>query len=103
MIVASAQFCRLARQMRHPDDLSRWGSPSATGSRSGLSQAEVAENEEHYHHDANNVENAIHVEFSFLSCDRITVPLSLTPKERELFQELQQTSSFNPRQETATQ
>jgi len=34
---------------------------------------------------------------------RITVPHSLTPKEHELFQELQQTSSFNPRQETATQ
>ena len=33
---------------------------------------------------------------------RITVPPSLTPKERELFQELQQTSSFNPRRETAT-
>ena len=33
---------------------------------------------------------------------RITVPLSLTPKERELFQELQKTSSFNPRQEPAT-
>jgi curved DNA-binding protein len=33
---------------------------------------------------------------------RITVPHSLTPRERELFQELQKTSSFNPRQETAT-
>jgi len=33
---------------------------------------------------------------------RITVPQFLTPKERELFQELQKTSSFNPRQETAT-
>jgi curved DNA-binding protein len=33
---------------------------------------------------------------------RITVPHSLTPKERELFQELQKTSSFNPRQETET-
>jgi len=33
---------------------------------------------------------------------RITVPYSLTPKERELFQELQKTSSFNPRVETAT-
>ncbi len=34
---------------------------------------------------------------------RITVPHSLTPKEHELFEELQKTSSFNPRQETATQ
>jgi len=33
---------------------------------------------------------------------RITVPHSLTPKERELFQELQKASSFNPRQEQAT-
>ena len=33
---------------------------------------------------------------------RITVPLSLSPKERELFQELQKTSSFNPRREMAT-
>ncbi len=33
---------------------------------------------------------------------RIIVPQFLTPKERELFEELQKTSSFNPRQETAT-
>lgn len=33
---------------------------------------------------------------------KITVPHSLTPKERELFQELQKTSSFNPRRETVT-
>lgn len=33
---------------------------------------------------------------------RITVPQALTPKERELFQELEKTSSFNPRRETAT-
>ena len=33
---------------------------------------------------------------------QIAVPHSLTPKERELFQELQNTSSFNPRGETAT-
>jgi curved DNA-binding protein len=33
---------------------------------------------------------------------QIAVPHFLTPKERELFQELQKTSSFNPRGETAT-
>lgn len=32
---------------------------------------------------------------------QVTVPPSLTPKERELFQELQRTSSFNPRRATS--
>ena len=36
------------------------------------------------------------------SASLAAVPHSLTPKERELFEELQKTSSFNPRQETAT-
>jgi hypothetical protein len=52
--------------------------------RSGLPQAEVAENEEHYHHNANNVENAVHVASSFLARDRITVapdPIAL-PRDR---------------------
>jgi hypothetical protein len=52
--------------------------------RSGLPQAEVAENEEHYHYDANNVENAVHVVFSFLARDGITgAPDSITlPRAR---------------------
>jgi hypothetical protein len=41
--------------------------------RSGLGQSKIAGNEEHYHHKTNYVENIVHVSFSFLSCDRITV------------------------------
>lgn len=34
--------------------------------RSGLRQAEVAENEEHNHYNTNNVKNTVHVASSFL-------------------------------------
>ncbi|GEM_PF-1703432 len=39
----------------------------------GLPQSQIAGNEEHYHHNTNNVENIVHVSSSFLSRDRITV------------------------------
>jgi hypothetical protein len=72
---ASARFCRLAHQGGHPAPYRSGVTRRQLGNpwcRSRLPQAEVAENEEHYHYDANNVENAVHVVFSFLSRDRIT-------------------------------
>ena len=44
----------------------------------GLPQSEIAGNEKHYHNNTHYVENTVHVSFSFLSRDRITVePASL--------------------------
>jgi hypothetical protein len=34
----------------------------------GLSQAEVAQNKKYYYHEANNVDDVVHVVSSFLSC-----------------------------------
>jgi hypothetical protein len=39
----------------------------------GLGQSKIAGNEEHYHHETNYVKNIVHVSFSFLSLDRITM------------------------------
>ena len=36
-----------------------------------LPQSEIAGDENHYHHNTNDVENIVHVRFSFLSRDRI--------------------------------
>jgi hypothetical protein len=48
----------------------------STSSRgSGLSQAEITGDEEHHHNNTHNVENIVHVSFSFLS--RITVEPAL--------------------------
>ena len=44
------------------------GSPSRG---SELSQSEITGDEEHYHNNTHNVENIVHVSFSFLSRDRI--------------------------------
>ena len=44
------------------------GSPSRG---SGLSQSEITGDEEHHHNNTHNVENIVHVSFSFLSRDRI--------------------------------
>ena len=52
--------------------------------RSGLPQAEVTENEEYYYREANKVDDAVHVTFSFLSRDRRTGepdPIAL-PRDR---------------------
>jgi hypothetical protein len=53
-----------------------WGNPRRLGNplrRSGLSQAEEAESEEHDHHETNKVDDAVHIVFSFLSRNWITV------------------------------
>jgi len=39
----------------------------------GLTQPEIAGNEEHHHHNPNDVKNIVHISFSFLSRYRITV------------------------------
>jgi hypothetical protein len=39
---------------------------------SGLPQAEVTENEEHHDYEANQVDEVVHVTFSFLARERIT-------------------------------
>ena len=44
------------------------GSPSRG---SELSQSEITGDEEHHHNNTHNVENIVHVSFSFLSRDRI--------------------------------
>jgi hypothetical protein len=41
----------------------------------GLPQSEIAGNEEHHNNNTNDIENIVHVSFSFLSRDRVTVEL----------------------------
>jgi hypothetical protein len=50
----------------------------------GLPQSEIAGNEKHYHNNTNYVKNIVHVSFSFLSRDRVTVELhALSATERK--------------------
>jgi hypothetical protein len=37
-----------------------------------LPQSKITCDENHHHNNANNIENIVHVSFSFLSCDRIS-------------------------------
>jgi hypothetical protein len=59
----------LASLAMPPTDDLKVGSRGAPG----LSQSEVAGNEKHHHNNTNDIENIVHVSFSFLSRDRITV------------------------------
>ena len=55
----------------------------------GLSQSEIAGNEEHHNNNTNDVKNIVHVRFSFLSRDRITVePDAHNITEREAGREV---------------
>jgi hypothetical protein len=69
--------------------LTREGLPSKNidlVARLGLSQAEITGDEEHHHNNTHNVENIVHVSFSFLSRDRITVEpnaYNITQRKRQ--------------------
>jgi len=47
----------------------------------GLPQSEIAGDEEHHHNNTHNVENIVHVSFSFLSRDRICHPFTMPERK----------------------